>query len=221
MGVGWMVLWHKAVETPFKVDSDGGICVLIQGQCCGGMLNKELEHSDFGQFWKSPFDLAGDQMEPPRIRGQDDFYLIPLVLGIMLVMRLSNNVGWISRWPLAVIVGWTAGSQLPRVLDSDFTRQVAPLFKSLIVFKDGSLDLYSPQGTLAAFVIVFGTLCALIYFFFSVEHKGVFGHMSKIGIWILMVTFGAAFGYTVMGRIALLVGRVEFLIVDFLKLTGG
>jgi hypothetical protein len=31
-----------------------------------------------------------------------------------------------------------------------------------------------------------------------------------------MVTFGAGFGYTVMGRIALLVGRVEFMLVDWL-----
>ena len=33
-----------------------------------------------------------------------------------------------------------------------------------------------------------------------------------------MITFGAAFGYTVMGRIALLAGRFEFLFDDWLWL---
>ena len=71
-------------------------------------------------------------------------------------------------------------------------------------------------GTLTALVIVFGLLAALIYFFFSVEHKGFLGQVSKGGIWILMITFG----YTVMGRIALLVGRMEFTFVDWLQLIG-
>jgi len=56
----------------------------------------------------------------------------------------------------------------------------------------------------------------LIYFFFSVEHKGPVGVISRIGIWFLMVSFGASFGYTVMGRMSLLIGRVMFLMRDWL-----
>ena len=59
----------------------------------------------------------------------------------------------------------------------------------------------------------------LFYFFFSVEHKGVSGGISKVGIWFLMVSFGASFGYTVMGRVSLLIGRVQFLIYDWLQLS--
>ena len=61
-------------------------------------------------------------------------------------------------------------------------------------------------------------LCAVTYFFFSFEHKGVVGRVAKVGIWFLMITFGAAFGYTVMGRIALLAIRIEFLLDDWLWL---
>jgi hypothetical protein len=35
---------------------------------------------------------------------------------------------------------------------------------------------------------------------------------------MLMITFGAAFGYTVMGRIALLAARFEFLLDNWLWL---
>jgi hypothetical protein len=143
------------------------------------------------------------------------FYIVVLVMGILLLWRLSPKGAWVSRWPLAVIVGWAAGTNLIKYLESDFTKQVSPALIPLVVVKDGSIDWL---GTLSALVSVFGLLAALIYFFFSVEHKGVMGKTSKAGIWILMVTFGAAFGYTVMGRIALLVGRMEFLFVDWLKL---
>jgi hypothetical protein len=61
-----------------------------------------------------------------------------------------------------------------------------------------------------------GVLSGLVYFFFSVEHKGVFGATARLGIWFLMITFGAGFGYTVMGRIALLAERLEFLFDDWL-----
>ncbi len=56
----------------------------------------------------------------------------------------------------------------------------------------------------------------LIYFFFSLEHKGVIGGVSKIGVWFLMIAFGASFGFTVMARMSLLIGRIQFLIRDWL-----
>jgi hypothetical protein len=58
----------------------------------------------------------------------------------------------------------------------------------------------------------------LVYFFFSKEHKGVFGGTAKVGIFFLMVTFGASFGYTVMSRMSLLIGRIDFLFGDWLGL---
>jgi hypothetical protein len=67
-------------------------------------------------------------------------------------------------------------------------------------------------------VLVTGTLACLSYFFFSFEHKGALGRISRVGVWVLMITFGAGFGYTVMGRIALLAGRLEFLFDDWLWL---
>jgi hypothetical protein len=143
------------------------------------------------------------------------WYFVPLILGILLIWRLSPKGGWIARWPLAFIVGWAAGTNLVRYLVSDFTKQVDPTFIPLFVLQDGSIA-WIP--TVSAFVTVFGLLAGLIYFFFSVEHKGAFGAASRAGIWILMITFGAAFGYTVMGRIALLVGRMEFLFVDWLEM---
>jgi hypothetical protein len=71
---------------------------------------------------------------------------------------------------------------------------------------------------LTNWVIFIGVFCGIIYFFFSKEHRGFFGVASRVGIWILMITFGASFGYTVMGRISLLVGRLTYLFKDWLGL---
>ncbi|MCK5125083.1 MAG: hypothetical protein KAR42_02400 [candidate division Zixibacteria bacterium] len=154
-------------------------------------------------------------------------FIIPLVFGFLLLMRLSPKGGWISRWSLAFIVGTTAGLNLPRFLSSDFISQISATFMPLLVnwqgigsfFSDFSLSASGQFiGILSNLVVFLGVFCGIIYFFFSKEHKGAFGVASRFGIWILMITFGASFGYTVMGRISLLVGRLTFIMGDWLGL---
>jgi hypothetical protein len=157
----------------------------------------------------------------------DIFYFVPIFLGVLLLMRLSPKGGWLSRWSLAFIVGTTAGLNLIRYLRSDFINQVGNTFVPVLVGWKGIGPFFSefslsPTGqfalSLSNFVIFAGVFCGLIYFFFSKEHKGLFGTASRLGIWILMITFGASFGYTVMGRVSLLVGRLTFLFHDWLGL---
>jgi hypothetical protein len=154
-------------------------------------------------------------------------YFVPLILGIILLMRLSSKHGWISRWALAWIVGTTAGLNLIRYLRTDFVSQVSNTFLPMLVEWKGIGPFFSHFSlsatgqfamTLTNWVIFIGVFCGLIYFFFSKEHKGVFGTASRVGIWVLMITFGASFGYTVMGRVSLLVGRLTYLFRDWLGL---
>ena len=71
-------------------------------------------------------------------------------------------------------------------------------------------SLINPASGLSQLLIFAGTMAALFYFFFSKEHTGVFKGVARFGIWILMVGFGASFGYTVMGRISLFVQRIQY-----------
>ena len=156
-------------------------------------------------------------------------FWIPVIFGVLLLMRLSSKHGWLSRWPLAFIVGTTAGLNFVRYLRSDFIVQISSTFVPLLGREPhqwqgighffSNFDM-SATGQFAAmlssWVIFLGVFCGIIYFFFSKEHTGLFGRASRVGIWILMITFGASFGYTVMGRISLLVGRITFLFRDWL-----
>ncbi len=64
-------------------------------------------------------------------------------------------------------------------------------------------------------IFIIGVFTALIFFFFSLEHKGTVGQVSRVGLVFIMISFGASFGYTVMARISLLIGRFQFLLDEF------
>lgn len=149
-------------------------------------------------------------------QGKIDYHWVYLLgggLGVLMLLRLLPNVGWLSRWSLAFIVGTTAGLQFTRYLESNGIIQVKGTILPLIV--GGNLNT-----TIGNIVIVVGTFCGLIYFFFSKEHKGAFGGAARVGVWFLMITFGALFGYTVMSRMSLLIGRLDFLFSNWLGLIG-
>lgn len=147
-------------------------------------------------------------------------FLIPLALSMMMLMRLSPKGAWISRWPVAFFIGATAGIRLVGYFHSDFVVQIQSTILPLLVYyidadRNGEVRL-NIAASLKNTLILIGVLSSLVYFFFSFEHKGTVGRVARLGIWFLMITFGASFGLTVMGRIALLAKRLEFLFDDWM-----
>ncbi len=128
---------------------------------------------------------------------------VGFVLGTLMLSRLFGKIGWLSRWPLAFIVGGVAGLYMMTYFVSNAMNQVAATI--VPVFTGSWTDI------IASLTIAIGTFCGLVYFFFSKAHTGVFGGAARVGIWFLMITFGASFGYTVMSRMSLMLGRLDFL----------
>jgi hypothetical protein len=169
----------------------------------------------FGKLWPSWIQSwAMPGLSPQRDEAWFA-YFIPLGLGIMLLWRLMPRGGWIGVWPLAFSIGATAGLRLVAYFQADFLGQIRSGIIPLVIYKDSTFDV---ERTIESILLVAGTLACLSYFFFSFEHKGPLGRASQVGVWVLMITFGAGFGYTVMGRIALLAIRIEFLFDDWLWL---
>ena len=134
--------------------------------------------------------------------------LLPGVLGVLLFTRLFGRIGWLSRWSLAVIIGVYAGLKTTGFAQGDLVAQVQASLQPLWTGQLGS--------SVSAVIFTVGLLTSLLFFFFSREHKGALGVASKIGIYFLMVGFGAGYGYTVMSRVSLLIGRFQFLLEDWL-----
>ena len=159
-------------------------------------------------FWTNFMDKV---IEPIFYNGQLS-YIFPAILGVMMWTRFSQKWAWISRYSIAIYIGVGSGVSITISLYTYLFKQL----QATIGFPIG-FDLAGINQLL----IVIAVLSALVYFFFSTPHKGAFGVVSRIGIYVIMIGFGAGFGLTVMGRVALLVNRVIFLKEYFLALFGG
>ena len=142
-------------------------------------------------------------------------YLIPLALGVMMLLSLVPRFSWMARWGIAYVVGMAAGLKAYGYLNSNVLGQIKGTAVNLLDFSLPVFSLSSPS-IFNNIIIFVGTICGLLYFYFSKEHKGLLGKASKIGIYFLMISFGASFGFAVMGRISLLIGRFT----DLIKYSG-
>jgi hypothetical protein len=158
--------------------------------------------------------------DTPESAKPDYVYLIPLILGCLIFCRLVPKIAWLGRWPLAFVVGTTAGLKLILFLNADFAQQIRNTILPLAVYATTETNVTLDwKKSIQHVLIVVSVLSAVTYFYFSVEHKGIIGRISRMGVWVLMISFGAAFALTVMGRITLLAMRFRFLFDDWLGLV--
>ena len=181
-------------DNPFFRFAESLFAGVSLGYFIGITLNQTLVpnliqplHQDFGQNW----DL-----------------LVPGLLGVLLYMRYVPKIGWISRFALSIYVAYYIGLDFTRRIHGEVLPQLARAIVPLTRF-DSHTIFYS-------LIFSLGVFSVLIYFFFSKEQDAVTRRIARLGIWFLMISFGAAFGFTVMGRIALLIGRLNFLILDWI-----
>ena len=134
--------------------------------------------------------------------------VIPAILGLLMLARLWDRMAGPARWAIAFYVGVYSGIAVPGYLQAQIFAQLSDAVKP---FEPG-------WGAINSALILLGLLTVLAYFFFSAPHRGVHGLGARVGIWFLMIAFGASFGYTVMARVSLLISRVQFLLRDWLHL---
>ncbi len=141
--------------------------------------------------------------------------IIPTILSLMMLTRLLSYVApdiiWISRWAIAFTVGIGAGLGITGALQGFLVPQIQATILPLVG------DSFA--ATFNNWVIIVGTLTTLVYFYFSSEHRGALGWFARLGIIFIMIGFGASFGYTVMARVSLLIGRMYFLLHNWLHLV--
>jgi len=153
----------------------------------------------------------------PMVKQGDWWLLIPLFIGGLMLTRYVPKITWMSRLAFAFIVGVGSGLAIPRVVSSYILKQVEDTFRPLLVLGETggvtfNFNLADPTSNVNTIVLLVGVVSVLFYFFFSIEHSGPVRHAARTGILFLMIAFGAAFGYTVMARMSLLIGRLSDLI---------
>jgi hypothetical protein len=148
----------------------------------------------------------GKKLETPLEPNETLLLVIPLILGVFMLTRFSSKISWLSRYTFAFIVGAYSGISIPFVITAYLFKQMQPTLRPL-----WGADITTMQG-MNTLLILIGVVTVLIYFFFSLEHKGAIKIIARIGIFYMMIAFGAAFGYTVLAREALAIGRFTRLV---------
>jgi len=156
-------------------------------------------------FWQT---AILDKLLQPLFQQGQLLLAVPLILGLLMFSRFSRRLSWLSRIPLALMIGAGAGAAIPAMLYERILRQVSNSIQPLVTSDS--------QFNFSGLVVLAGLLSTLAYFYFSREHKGFLGGVAKVGTYFMMVFFGATFGYTVMSRMSTLIGRIDFLLTDFL-----
>jgi hypothetical protein len=145
----------------------------------------------------------------PLFKEGNLLYIIPLLLGLFYFTRFIPQLSWGVRLPIAFSLGWASGVAIPAVFQAQIIKQIQGTMFIPQTFSTWQTGLW-------AVVILIGVICTLSFFYFSRERRGILKPAAELGIIFLMIGFGASFGYTVMARISLLIGRAQFLLRDWL-----
>jgi hypothetical protein len=164
--------------------------------------------------------------EPMWEKGQ--WWLIfVLVAGLFYYFIYSPKFNWLARLMIGFTLGATSGRAFQAYVN-DYWPQIPTSFKPVI--PHGTVTTAAGQtipeltwsGALNNFIFMMILFCVMSYFFFSFEQRHpVLKGSAKLGRWLMMFTFGAIFGSTIMGRLALMIDRMDYLVNDFGPQIGG
>src|SRR5450756_1151194 len=131
-------------------------------------------------------------------------YLIPIFIGLFVYARYSKNrkINWLSRIPLAFWVGIGSAVVITKTFKANFISQITATFLPAVT--------NDPLTMFNNILMIVGVISVLSYFFFTFEMPRPLKVIPKFGRYIMMIGFGAAYGNTVLSRISVLLGRLQF-----------
>lgn len=149
--------------------------------------------------------FVNQALNPIFVDGSLEF-IIPVALGALFYTQFTKKYSIFYRLPLSLAIGYGLGVTIWSVLDAYFVRQVSatmlPLFTGNVT------------TTVDNLVLIAGTILSLSYFVLSREQKGSWGTITRIGKYFVLITLGAVFGSTVLGRMQVIIQRIQFLVGD-------
>lgn len=138
------------------------------------------------------------------------YIFVSMCLGLLFLSRFSPSHAWLSRFPMAYLLGIGVGIGTPLSFQTQILGQLQPSIMPIVFTLDGQIMWVNTIGNIS---LIIGVLTVLYYFFFSLKKSDPLSKgMTHVGIAYLMIGFGASFAFTIMARVSLLAGRVDFLV---------
>jgi hypothetical protein len=168
-----------------------------------------------------------------RLGSGEWVYLVPLVLCLLLVFRVSRAVGGVSNLTIAFLFGVGAalavGGALVGTLVPQIQATAQPLNPAYYEVQAHASGTVSINYAIEAFLVVIGTISTLLSFQFTARRgvqrfAGTRGPtlqvIAGVGRVFILSTLGALFALAAISRMSLLVDRVRFLIEAILSTLG-
>ncbi len=159
------------------------------------------EHILIGSFTGHTLVMAVKNIQEvgvSRVAGGDLIFIIPILLGVMMFIRYIPQYAWTVRYPLAVLVGVTAGIEARARFHGWIWTQVTE-------------TITLPLNNLTNIVIVVSLLAVMSYFTFTVKHTGAVGQWTRVGRLILLLTFGMTISMDLISRLGSVTARFDWL----------
>jgi hypothetical protein len=151
-----------------------------------------------------------------NLMGGAYLYVVVFLLGILLYSRYHPQYFWVSRYPLAIMVGLGIGLSMRAVVTAEFITQIKSTAAIQVL---GVTDPFKLVSNLIFIILVVTT----VYFFlftFPKAHEGSLGIIPKIARYGMMAAFSYSFANTVLSRYNMIFGRLDFLYNQWLPLQG-
>ncbi len=140
--------------------------------------------------------------------------VIPIILGFLMYFLLVPKQRWLSRYPIAILVGSSLGlgiasNPLPSIVNQIISTIAAPKAGTLVWANFPG----SPSGDWFSFIFVaLGSIAATMYFLLTYEHTGPVKPVTIAGRYFIMLALGAYFGNTVLFRFSMLAERGQYIL---------
>ncbi len=126
-------------------------------------------------------------------------YILPMILGVFLYFQFSSKLRYLARVSIALMLAVGLSLSIRGLI-----------FVNVIGQIQGAL---APLTNIQSIAYVIGVVCALLYFVYERRASNMAGPLPKIGRYVLMLTMGAYFANTIMGRLSIVIGTLTSLFV--------
>jgi hypothetical protein len=134
--------------------------------------------------------------------------IISVLLGLMMILRINRSTVHYARLPITIA---TAGGIAVSVRATIFSGIINQIRATI-------LPLFGLQTWWQLFVnltVVLSVILVFTYYFYTTELKGPLKQANTVGRWILYLSFGVLFAQTYMGRLGLLLGRLQEFVTPY------
>jgi len=147
-------------------------------------------------------DLAIIKFQSGLVTGnvRDIAYIIPMFLGILIYFQFSRRYRAVSHMSIAIMLGVGLALSARGLLSVNVIGQIQGAIVPLVRVEN--------------VVYTLGLICVLSYFIYEKRASKIVGPLPKAGRYFLMLTMGAYFANAIMGRLSIVIGTLNDLLVD-------